>query len=84
MSGQTLRELLEVLFERLVAVRADEAVHARQAEQLAGVDHFSEVTAGNLGLVGIVREGVGVVAKRGDLDAMLFAQAANVVGLRLA
>ena len=47
----------------------------------AGVDHFRKVTAGNLGFVRIIRQRVGVVAERGNLDAVLLAQAADIVGL---
>ena len=39
--------------------------------------------ADDFGLVGVIRERVGVVTERRNLHAMLFAQAANVVGLRL-
>ncbi len=41
------------------------------------------MAAGDLGFVGIVGEGVGVIAERGNLDFVFLAECANVVGLSL-
>ncbi len=54
-----------------------------EAQQRSRVDHFSKMGPGDLGFVRIVRQCVGVVAESGYLDAVLLAECADIVGLRL-
>ena len=52
-------------------------------KQRRRVDHLAKMIAGDVGLIRIIGKRVGVVAKCRDLHLVLFAQRANIVGLRL-
>ena len=79
--GPDLLKLPQVVVQRQVLVRADEGIDHRQFEQHRRFDHFAKVDDRRLGLIGFLRERVGIVAQRRNLDAMLFAQCSHVVGL---